>query len=174
MSAHIDMTKELGVMQQMMNDLSKARRSPYGTPIPWSAEPVTKFGSLVAPAFGSGNQAVILSYRTPQNFFSLICGIVLGYAGGLPAPLPGDIVYSVFIDGVIGVAGVGHPEKDYGAIQFPIGSFSPGPPWPVEFRHGNGEVLDIRGYTVQNVQTGPGNFLTAGIFGWQWPKEGWE
>jgi hypothetical protein len=167
-------TKQLGVMQEMMNDLAQARRTPYGTPIPWSAEPVTKFGSLVAPAFGSANQGIILTYTTPQNFYSLICGIVLGWAGPGPLPLPGDLIFTVDIDVPLGIVGVGYPEKDYGSIQFPLGSFVPGQPWPVEFRHKNGEVLRIKGQTVVNVTTGPGDFMTAGLFGWQWPKEGWE
>jgi|SRR5882672_991844 len=169
------MKMELGVRQQMMNELASARKTPFGTPIPWSAEPVTRFGSLVAPAFGVANQGVILTYATPQNFFSIICGLVLGFAGPGASPLPGDLIYTIDIDVFpIGITGVGYPEKDYSSVQFPLGNFTLGPQWPVEFRHKNGEVLRIKGQTVSNVTIGPGNFMTAAIFGWQWPKEGWE
>jgi hypothetical protein len=159
--------------QKLMNDLGPSRKTPYGTPIPWQAQPVTKFGSLVAPAYGAANQGQILLYKTPQNFFSLICGIVLGFAGPGASPLPGDLIFTIDIDRPLGSTIVGYPEKDYGSIQFPIGSFMQYQ-WPVEFRHRNGEELRIKGQTVSNVTVGPGNFLTAAIFGWQWSEEGWE
>jgi hypothetical protein len=158
----------------MMRDLTESRKTPFGTPIPWIAEPVTKFGSVQAPAYGAGNQVTILTYVTPQNFYSLICGVVLGFAGGIPTPLPGDLIFTVDIDTPLGQIGVGNPEKDFGSVQQTIGSFTPGPPWPVEWRHKNGETLRIKGQTVAHVQTLPGNFLTAAIIGWQWPLQGWE
>ncbi len=160
--------------QKLMRDFTNARRTPMGTPIPWQAEPVTRIGSLVAPAFGPLNQGVILTYTTPQNFFSLIHGIVLGFSGPGSAPLPGDLIFTVDIDRPLGVTISGYPEKDYGSVQRPLGNFTQGWIWPVEWRHRNGETLRIKGQTVANVTVGPGNFLEAAILGWQWPNEGWE
>lgn len=131
--------------------------------------PVSTFGAVLAPAFGPANQALILTYTVRANWAVLITGIVLGYQGGPPAPLPGDIFWTVDIDRPLG-SSAGYDEKDYAGIGTPVGSLVGGPVWPVEFFHRDGEVIRVKAQTVQNVATGPGNFVTAFLIGYEWPE----
>jgi hypothetical protein len=164
--------KDLGSQQSLMRDLAPSRQSQSGKEIPWIAEPVTVFGHIETPAYGVANQGLILEYKTPQNYYSLIYGIVLGFIGAPPgpAPLPGDIVFTVDVDIPLGgTRDIGYLEKDFSQVPFSLGNLTLGPLWPVEFRHTNGEILRIKGYTTAHIQTGPTTSLVAAIRGWQWP-----
>ena len=164
----------LAQVQQMAHELSLARRTPVGTPVPWSARPVTRFGKVQAPAYGAANQVTLLTYQVPVNWTALIYGIVLQFVGAPPAPLPGDLIFTVDIDRPLLNTTLGYTEKDYGAVPFPLGSLTTGPYWPVEWKHATGETIRVKGQTVLNVSFGPGTFFEAALLGWEWPAEGWE
>ena len=160
-------------VQQQVRDWGATRRSPYGLPIPRVAVPVTKFGSATGLVYGT--QALLLTYQVRANWFFLACGVVLNFAGGGNAPLPGDVNYTIDIDVALGSAsGAGYVEKDYGSVPFPLGNTSFGLVWPVEFKHRNGETIRIKGTPIANMGVGAGNFLTAVLLGWEWPEDGWE
>ena len=57
-------------------------------------------------------------------------------------------------------------------MPIPLGSFTTGPVWPVEFKHKNGEIIRIKISTVANVGTGAGNFVTGALLGFEWPELG--
>jgi len=150
------------------------RRLDSGLEIPKIAEPVFEIGAQLVPPYGSANQIVLATHRVPANYECLITGIVLGYQGGAPIPLPGDILYTVDIDRplIVGVGSLltaGYDEKDYGNIPIQVGSFLYGKPWPVEFRHSSGEVIRVKGLSVANVGVGAPNYLLAALFGFEWP-----
>jgi len=151
---------------------AKRRRLPSGFEVPWIAEPVFEIGAQPVPAYGAGNQIVLCTHRIPTNYKALICGIVLGYQGGAPIPLPGDVIYTVDVDRPLGLNTAGYPVKDYGNIPIQVGSFVQ-MPWPVEFLQSSDEVIRVKGYSVANVGVGLPNFLTAALVGFEWPaREG--
>lgn len=137
--------------------------------VPIHAVPLNILGFVQSPAYGPANQALILTYTVRANWACLITHIVLGFAGPAPAPLPGDITWAIDIDRPLG-SQAGYFEKDYGAVQIPLGTFS-NLPWPVNFSHRNNEVIRVKGITNQNVGTGAGSFLTAALLGYEWPEE---
>lgn len=163
--------------QTQANSFSQSRKTPTGAPIPWNARPVTKFPltPVVAPAYGSANQVVLVTYTVPVNWSALLYGVVFGFSSAsAPAPLPGDLVFTVDIDRPLGSTFGGYTEKDYSAVPFALGALTNGPYWPIEWQHTSGEVIRIKGYTVANVPTGAGSFLVAALLGWEWNTEGWE
>jgi hypothetical protein len=166
-------TLSLQQAQQYTRDWGDTRRTPFGLPIPRLALPVTIFGSATGLVYGT--QALLLTFQTRANWFFVAVGIVLGFQGGGNAPGPGDVLYTVDIDApLVNPAGTGYIEKDYGAVPFPIGNLTFGLPWPVEWKHNNGETLRVKGTPIANMGIGAGNFLTAALVGWEWPAEGWE
>jgi hypothetical protein len=160
----------LADIQVMLAEWGRARPrvTPTGVSIPADALPVSKVGSVQAPAFGAANQVVIVEYQVKPNWEALLWGLVLGFQGALPVPRPGDIVYSVDVDKELGST-TGHAWKDFGAVGVQLGDLVNGPTWPVEFRQKNGEVVRIKGFTVANVSVGAGNFLTGALVGHEWP-----
>jgi hypothetical protein len=159
--------------QQMMQSFISGRRTPSGISIPKSAVPVFSLGFQVAPAYGGGNQVVLTTYQVKANWYAIICGVVLQFAGTTP-PNPGDVSFSVDIDRPLGNFTAGYVEKDYGDIEMLLGSFIQDGPWPTEFRHEDGEVIRIKAVTIANMSTGAGNFLIGALWGYEWPREGWE
>jgi hypothetical protein len=138
--------------------------------IPIHRLPITALGSVLSPAYGVLNQTLIVTYTVRANWACLITHIVLGFAGPAPAPLPGDIIWSIDIDRNLGSM-AGYFEKDYGNINMPLGSFTHGWMWPVEFQHRDNEIIRVKAYTNQNVATGPGAFITAALIGYEWPED---
>ncbi len=168
---------ELTNALQALQNLSQSKRTVWGTPVPWVAEPVFVQGYQVAPAYSTGaNQVIICSYRVPRGYTALICGLVLGYVGGAGPALPGQILYTVDVTNPYGPVSPqsGYIEKDYNQVPFQLGDLVGGPVWPVEFRHDQGETVRIKGFTVAGVATGVGNFLYGALIGFQWPTMGWE
>jgi len=167
-----DLTTALDTLQT----LARGKRTVFGTPIPWVAEPVFASGFQVAPDYGPTNQVILATYRVPRGYTALLCGLVVGYAGGGGPALPGQVLFTVDVTNPFGPVSFqsGYVEKDYNAVPFALGSLSPGEPWPVEFRHDQGETIRIKGQTVSAVATGDGNFLFGALIGWQWPTMGWE
>lgn len=168
---------ELTELLQTLQKTAQSRKTVWGTPIPWQAEPVFASGYVVAPAYGAANQLILCTYQTPRGYTLLISGIVLGYAGGAGAALPGQVQFSVDVDNfnaAVVSPQLGYTEKDYAAVPFTLGTLVGGPVWPVEFRHDQGETVRIKGQTVSGVATGAGNFLYAALVGFQWPSMGWE
>jgi hypothetical protein len=145
------------------------RKLPSGFRVPRIAVPVFELGAVLSPAYGAGNQVLIVQHTVPANYEAVFCGIVLGYAG-FPAANPTDILFSVDVDRPLGFTSmVGYDEKDYGSIPIQLGTFAPGIPWPVEFRHVSSEVIRIKGQTVANVGVGAPNYLLAALLGFEWP-----
>ena len=166
---------------QMLQKLAEGKKTVWGVPIPWVAEPVFASGFVIAPDYippdGAGARVTICTYQVPRGYRAVLCGLVLGYVGGGGAALPGQVVYTVDVNNDI--AGIvspqsGYVEKDYNQVPFQLGTFSPAEPWPVEFRHDQLETVRVKGYTVSGVATGAGNFLYAALIGFQWPSMGWE
>lgn len=155
----------LAQVQTYKNDFAKSFEAPTRK-IPIFRTPILVIGRVEAPAFGI--DVTILSYIVRANYACLITGIVMGYVGS-PAPLPGDINWGVDIDRPGTGPTAGYVEKDYEAIPVPLGSFTEGP-WPCEFSHRDNETIRVKGVTISNVGTGPGNFLTAAIYGFEWPE----
>jgi hypothetical protein len=160
-----------------LQSLARGKRTVFGTPIPWIAEPVFAQGFQIAPDYGAANQLILASYQVPRGYTAILCGLVLGYAGGAGAALPGQVLYTVDVDNpsaaVVSPAS-GYVEKDYSLVPFQLGSLAPSEPHPIEFRHDQGETVRIKGYTVSGVATGAGNFLFGALMGFQWPTMGWE
>lgn len=153
------------------------KRTVFGTPVPWVAEPVFAQGFAVAPGFGAANRLIICSYQVPRGFQALLCSLVVGYAGGAGAALPGQVLFTVDVDNpsaAVVSPQLGYTEKDYASVPFPLGSLAPAEPWPVEFKHDSLETVRVKGQTVSGVATGAGNFLFAALVGFQWPTMGWE
>lgn len=162
---------------QALEQLAKGKRTVWGTPVPWIAEPVFAYGFQVAPDFGAANQVILTTYQVPRGYTALLCGLVTGYVGGGGGALPGQLLFTVDVDNpsaaVVSPA-QGYPEKDYYLVPFTLGSLSPAEPWPTEFRHDQGEEVRIKGYTVSGVTTGEGNYLFGALIGFQWSTMGWE
>jgi hypothetical protein len=169
-------TDELTQALQTLQTLAEGKRTVWGTPIPWIAEPVFASGFVVPLDYGPANQLIIVTYTVPRGYSALICGLVLGYVGGTTA-LPGQLLFSVDVNNPNPAAvspAPGYQEKDYGAVPFQLGSLVPGDPWPVEFKHDQGEQIRIKGQAVNTVPVGAGNFLYGALLGFQWPTMGWE
>ena len=157
---------------QTLESLARGRRTVWGTPVPWRAEPIFAKGFVVAPDFGT--QVVIATYEVPRGYTTLFCGVVLGYAGGATA-LPGQVLFSIDSLNAGSVSPQqGYTVKDYNNVPFALGALSPGEPWPAEFKFDQNETVRIKGQTVSAVPTGAGNFLYGALVGWQWPTMGWE
>ena len=155
--------------QKMMTDWADSRRLPSGIIIPKTAIPVFAYGFAVAPAYGT--QVLLAQYQTKANWYSLICGIVLGFQGTGQAPNAGDVSFTVDVDRPLGDTTAGYTQKDYNAVPFQLGELAPGEPWPCEFQHSDGEILRIKGTPVANMSTGPGNSLVGAFLGWEWPAD---
>jgi len=154
--------------QQMASRFSMYRQTQSGLIIPKSATPVFRYGFSVVPAYGT--QVQLVEYDIPVGMFSLVCGIVLQFAGTGPAPNPGDVSFTVDIDKPLGSAAtVGYTEIDYASVPFLLGSFVYYP-WQCEFRHQDGETIRIKATPVANMGTGAGNFLLGALLGFEWPK----
>jgi hypothetical protein len=168
--------EKLTTALQGLEKLSTSRKTVWGTPVPWTARPVFTQGFQVAPDFGSANQVIICAYQIPRGMSALICGLVLGYQGGGGSALPGQVLYNIDVDNPFAAPtpGVGYTEKDYALQPFQVGSFVPGDPWPVEFKHDENETVRIKAQTVSGVATGPGNTVFGALIGFQWPSMGWE
>jgi hypothetical protein len=162
---------------QSLESLARGKRTVFGTPIPWIAEPVFQAGFVVAPDYGAANQVILLNYKVPRGYTALLNGLCFGYSGGGGSAQPGQVLFTVDVDNpsaAVIPAASGYAEKDYYQVPFELGSFVGGPVWPVEFRHDQGEEVRIKGFTVSGVATGDGNFLYAALVGFQWPTMGWE
>lgn len=146
----------------------RPRVTPGGISIPADAEPISKVGVILAPAFGSANQVVIVEHQVKPNYEALFWGLVLGFQGAAPVPIAGDIVYTVDVDRPLGNTS-GHSWKNFAAVPVQLGNFTQGPVWPVEFRQRNGELVRVKGFTVVNVSVGAGNWLVAALVGHEWP-----
>jgi hypothetical protein len=148
------------------------RRLISGFEVPWIAEPFFEIGAQPVPAYippgGAGAQIVLCTHRVPTNYKALVCGIVLGYQGGTPIPLPGDVVYTIDVNRQLGLLTSGYPVKDFGNIPIQVGAFNFAP-WPVEFLHSSDEIIRVKAYSVQNVGVGLPNYLTAALIGFEWP-----
>ena len=168
------------LITKLLDDLqtyARSKRTVFGVPVPWDAEPVFTSGFAVAPAYGAAQQLILCTYEVPRGYTAVICGLVLGYVGGAGPALPGQILYLVDVDNPnpIAVANqLGYTEKDYGAVPFQLGALVGGPPWPVEFRHDQGEEVRIKAHSVAGVAVGAGNFVYGALIGFQWPTMGWE
>lgn len=157
----------LADIQEAANGL---RHTPTGQRIPNNARPVTQFGFIEAPDYGVDNEVELLEYTVPTNWLAEFYGVVFGFIGGAPVPLPGDLSFSVDIDRPVG-SQLGYTEKDYGNIMLPLGALQNGPYWPIRWPHVSDETIRIKGFTVQNVPTGAGNFLVAALLGYEWPNQ---
>jgi len=166
---------DLSIPQKMMQSWT-GRTTPMGAPIPKSAIPVFSLGTATPTAYApaAGSSVLLVTYQVKANYYFLGCGVVLQFAGTGPAPNPGDVSFIIDIDRPLGNTTAGYVEKDYGNIPVTLGSFQQPPPWPVEFRHSNGEVIRIKGTAVANMGIGAGNFLLGALIGFEWPAEGWE
>ena len=159
-------------MQDRMSNIRDwgKRKLPSGFEIPRIAEPVFEIGAQLVPPYGLGNQVVLCTHTVPTNYVCLICGLVLGYQGGAPIPLPGDILYTVDVDRPLGLPTAGYDEKDFGNVPIQVGSFTVRP-WDVEFRHQSGEVIRVKGTSIANVGVGAPNYLLAALVGFEWPAQ---
>lgn len=164
----------LNSIQSNMRDLALSKHTPFGVQVPKFAVPVTATGFVLVPA-AYGTQAQIVQYQAKPDYYVLICALVFGYVntGGGPAPNPGDATFAVDIDRPLGAA-TGYPCKDYGAFPFLAGSFSPGDPWPCDFRFKNGQIIRVKGTPVANMGLGAGNVFTAALLGYEWQAQGFE
>jgi len=181
----VDTVSDVTEILQRFQEIAEGHKTPLGTLVPASARPVFAQGFAVAPAVGAANQVIIpLSslvgpllggYQVPRGMQTLICGIVLGYVGGGGGALPGQVLYTIDVDNPFAVPtpGLGYTEKDYALVPFQLGSFVPGDPWPVEFRHTELETIRIKAQTVGGIPVGPGNFVYGALFGFQGPSKDW-
>jgi hypothetical protein len=167
--------QDLTDVLQALQTTAAGRKTVWGTPIPWNARPVFASGFVVAPAYGAAFQVIVATYQVPRGYSALLCGLVLGFVGAGSA-LPGQVLYTVDVDSptAVPVPGVGYAEKDFAFVPFQLGSFVPGDPWPVEFKHDELETVRIKAQTVAGVPIGAGNFVFGALVGWQWPSMGWE
>jgi hypothetical protein len=162
---------------ESLDNLAKGKRTVFGTPIPWVAEPIFTQGFQVAPAVGLANQIILCAYQVPRGYTAILCGLVFGYVGGGGNALPGQCLYTVDVNNPNAAplgAQPGYVEKDYNQVPFQLGSFVGGPVWPIEFKYDQGETVRIKGSTVGGIPVGAGNFLFGALLGFQWPTMGWE
>ncbi len=170
-------TDNLSTLLQDLQTISQAKRTVFGTPIPWVAEPVFAQGFVVAPNYGVANRQILCAYQVPRGYLALLCGLVCGYVGGGGIALPGQVAFTVDVDNpsaAVVSPQLGYTEKDYSLVPLGLGAFVNGPVWPVEFRHEQGETVRVKGQTISGVAEGDGNFLFAALVGFQWPGMGWE
>lgn len=170
-------TTSLSDALQELQSTSANKRTVFGTPIPWVAKPIFVYGFVTAPDYGAANRLILCAYQVPRGYKAILCGLVLGYVGGGPGALPGQVLFSVDVDNPTAAVvnpQLGYTEKDYASVPFTLGTLSPAEPWPVEFRPDQNETVRIKGQTVSSVATGAGNFLFGALIGFQWPEMGWE
>ena len=158
-----------------MQNMRDWRRLPSGIEVPSIAVPVFEMGAVLVPPYGATNQVIITTHRVPANYLCLITGLLLNYQGGVPAPLPGDVIYTVDVDRPLAAGGgslltAGYDEKDFGNVPIQLGNFAFSP-WPVEFLHQSGEVIRVKGYSVANVGIGAPNYLLGALVGFEWPVD---
>lgn len=166
--------QKINAIAQEVIAFGQGRQTPAGIIVPKESVHVNVLGYAQSPAYGSGNQVQICQYQVKPGWYSLICGVVLGFTGSGPSPLPGDIIYTIDIDRPLGDSTAGYGEKDYTAVGLQLGSLQ-FVPWPVEFKHQDGEIIRVKAYTTGNVGTGVGNWITAALIGYEWaitPREG--
>ena len=161
----------LSIPQNMMRDWAESRLTPFGLKIPKFAVPVTALGYAQPAVYG--DQVLLCQYQFKAGWYGIITGLVVGFQGSGPAPLPGDVSWAVDIDRPLGATS-GYSEKDYGAVPFSLGDLVNGPVWPVEFRHSNGETIYLKGTPVANVGLGAGQWFVGAMVGFEWPEQGIE
>jgi len=159
----------LVTLQRQMQSWATARRTPTGLVIPPIAIPVNVFAFLQVPPYGT--QGLILSYQIRPDWQAVIHGVVMGFQGQGPAPLPGDVTFVADIDRPLGST-AGYTIKDYDSVQLSIGNITAPPPSPCEWRQRNGETIRVKGTANANMGFGAFNFFVAAIYGHEWPQTG--
>lgn len=172
MSALAAIPMSLDKRMGTMRDFGAMRRLPSGLEIPAVSVWINKLGFAPIPAYGIGNQVQLIQHTVPTNYEAVYTGIVLGtIIGSGNQAGPGDIVWTVDVDRQLGDATtIGYPEKDFGAVQFPLGSLIDGP-WPVEWKYESGQVIRVKAYATNNVTPGAPNWVVAALVGWEWPTK---
>jgi hypothetical protein len=161
----------LATEHEMQRVLAESRQTPFGVKVPKWAVPFNILGFGTPADYNV--QVQLVQYQAKANWYAVVCGIVLQFQGTGPAPNPGDVQFTVDIDRPLGSI-AGYAEKDYGAVPIVLGSFTQSCPWPVEFRHSDGEIIRVKGTAIQNMGTGAGNSLLACLVGFEWPQQGYE
>jgi hypothetical protein len=161
---------------ETLQGAAEAKRTVWGTPIPWVATPIFAQGFQTAPDFGAANQVIVASFQVPRGYSAIICGLVFGYAGGAGAAMPGQVLYTVDVDNpsaAVVSPQSGYVEKDFNQVPFQLGDLT-NLVWPVEFKYDQNEFVRVKAQTVSGVAVGAGNFVFAALVGFQWPSMGWE
>jgi len=167
---------------KQMHALHQIERNRDQWPYPWlcppeSAEPVFRYGSIAAPAFGGANQVEVLKYSVPAGLQFALCGLLQIYVGAGFVPGRGDILWTVDLDSPVGVTALqGNPLAGLYQIStsLPPMLSQNGVAWP-PMRFEKPFILkpetDLRSKatTVANVSTGDPNYLISIFEGFTWP-----
>lgn len=147
-------------------------------PYPWVAIPpggVSFYarGSVAAPAYGAGNQAVVCSYTIQKGWEGVLSDVMNKYtdAGGTFNEGSGDIVWDYDVDRPLaGALSTGQYLADYFHIVTSLGDLQQ--PWPVRggWRLKPGQIIRQKVYTVANVAVGAPAFCHGALLGWVWPS----
>lgn len=146
-------------------------------PYPWvfmppGGRPFNRRGSLVAPAYGAGNQAVVTSFEVPAGYQGVLLNLFWQYVGTGFVQGSGTIVTTVDINTPLGVAALGgYTLPDFANMTLSIGDNTY--PWPVDggWVLDEGQVVRMKSYTTATVTVGAGNYIHGGLLGWIWPAQ---
>jgi hypothetical protein len=168
----ISAAQKLARQQRAAADYS-LRRTSGGLVVPRDAVPFLALpqAPIPSPGYGVANQVILAQYQVPTGWLAYFAGVLMSFDGTGFHPGSGDIVWSVDVNRDLGAPlTLGYAEKDFGSILVPLGSYAAGP-WPVDWRHTDGETIRLKVYTVANVGVGVPNFMTGGLFGFAWPGD---
>lgn len=146
-------------------------------PYPWvymppGGRPFNARGSLVAPAYGAGNQAVVTSYEVPAGYMGVLTHLFWQYIGTGFVEGSGTIVATVDINTPLGVSAVdGYSLPDFADMTLSVGDQKY--PWPIPggWVADEGQILRLKAYTTATVTVGAGNYIHGGLLGWIWPAQ---
>jgi len=146
-------------------------------PYPWAHMPIdgrpfSRRGSVVAPAFGVGNQVTLAEYEIPPGYMGVITHVFALYVGTGYIEGAGFVVWDIDLNTPLGTTpSAGYALPDYAAFTMSLGDAKY--PWPLAggWVADEGETVRVKGRTVATVTVGGNTRLLGGVLGWIWPSQ---
>lgn len=125
--------------------------------------------AIAVPVMGAS--VAVLTYQVPDGMRLFLRAIIQNYSGGAIAP--GDLLWTLTQNEPVGIADIqGAPVQGLISVPVPLGSWVYGVQWEFERAYEFPPNQVIRSMCLNstgNVQSGPGNWLISGFFGYLVP-----